>query len=133
MMTMSPFPLRFKFANDTAAVIYDASSVCTERRARYRIATTIPSRYEASLQEERSYADVDRFRTSSSTRIPRGPTKRVEDEQVRAVDILVLPPHSFLASVESMYHTYAAGRFPRSKALNVHRRYKGDIVVVVTG
>lgn len=39
-------------------------------------------RYETSLQDERSNQDPDRFSTTSSNRIPRGPPKRVESEKV---------------------------------------------------
>lgn len=40
-------------------------------------------RYEASLQEERSHADTDRFSSVSTNKIPRAPPKRVDNEKVR--------------------------------------------------
>lgn len=49
---------------------------------------SIPPRYETSLQEERSHIDPDRFSTTSSNRIPRGPPKRVESEKVRSSQLI---------------------------------------------
>ncbi|CAM9879604.1 unnamed protein product [Scytosiphon promiscuus] len=52
-------------------------------------ARTEMTKYETSLQEERSHQDPDRFSTTSSTRIPRGPPKRVESEKVELPKVSV--------------------------------------------
>lgn len=63
--------------------IATSSDLLLPRHADPRHDRAKPSpRYETSLQEERSHLDPDRFSTTSSNRIPRGPPKRVESEKV---------------------------------------------------
>eukprot|EP00903_Cladosiphon_okamuranus_P019641 g18059.t1 len=52
-------------------------------------ARTEMNKYEMSLQEERSHLDPDRFSTTSSNRIPRGPPKRVESEKTELPKVSV--------------------------------------------
>ncbi|CAN0294858.1 unnamed protein product [Ectocarpus sp. 6 AP-2014] len=52
-------------------------------------ARTEMNKYETCLQEERSHPDPDRFSTTSSSRIPRGPPKRVESEKVELPKVSV--------------------------------------------
>eukprot|EP00752_Nemacystus_decipiens_P006554 g5901.t1 len=52
-------------------------------------ARTEMNKYETSLQEERSHLDPDRFSTTSSNRIPRGPPKRVESEKTELPKVSV--------------------------------------------
>ncbi|CAM9249165.1 unnamed protein product, partial [Hapterophycus canaliculatus] len=52
-------------------------------------ARTEMNKYEMSLQEERSHQDPERFSTTSSTRIPRGPPKRVESEKIELPKVSV--------------------------------------------
>ncbi|CAM9800833.1 unnamed protein product, partial [Laminaria digitata] len=46
-------------------------------------------KYEASLQEERSHADTDRFSSVSTNKIPRAPPKRVDNEKVELPKVSV--------------------------------------------
>lgn len=50
------------------------------------------ARYEASIQEGRTNADVaERFGSAASTaRVPRGPPKRVGNEKVGALHVVVI-------------------------------------------
>ncbi|CAN0221657.1 unnamed protein product, partial [Discosporangium mesarthrocarpum] len=68
-----------------AAELTDTEDEALQRAA----ARTGINQYEALLQEERSHADPERFSTTSSNRLPRGPPKRMDSAQVELPKVSV--------------------------------------------